>query len=139
MTDTAQALTRASLVKMVADSIATLHGKSDPEYGVAEAEAIADTLYLGGFVNERPACPAERSRAARAAQAKTYAASTKGGATVNHSPVHNHGPSDGRGLDCNERRTADGSLRGTCLPDAARDRRPLVAPIKVEVSYPWAS
>lgn len=32
--------------------------------------------------------------------------------------VHNHGPAEGRGLDCPERRTAIGNyLRGACLPD----------------------
>lgn len=31
--------------------------------------------------------------------------------------VHNHGPHRGRGLDCPERFTADGRLRGACLPD----------------------
>jgi hypothetical protein len=31
--------------------------------------------------------------------------------------VHNHGPSEGRGLDCGERRMPDGSLRGHCLDE----------------------
>lgn len=30
-------------------------------------------------------------------------------------PVHNHGPSEGRGTFCPERRTADGQPRGACL------------------------
>lgn len=30
------------------------------------------------------------------------------------SPVHNHGPADGRGLDCGEA-MVDGKLRGHCL------------------------
>lgn len=29
--------------------------------------------------------------------------------------VHNHGPAEGRGLDCPERRLPDGTLRGACL------------------------
>jgi hypothetical protein len=29
--------------------------------------------------------------------------------------VHNHGPDEGRGLDCNEHRTADGRLVGACM------------------------
>lgn len=29
--------------------------------------------------------------------------------------VHNHGPEDGEGLNCNELRLPDGSLRGACL------------------------
>ena len=32
-------------------------------------------------------------------------------------PVHNHGPAEGRGLDCPERTTPEG-LRGACMPDA---------------------
>ena len=136
---TTEQIARPALVKMVADTISTVHGKSEREYGVAEAEAIADTLYLGGFVNEAPACPAVRARDARIAQAKTYAASGKSVPAADRSPVHNHGPAEGRGLDCNERRTADGGLRGACQPDEPRDRRPLGPPIKLEVSYPWAS
>ncbi len=31
--------------------------------------------------------------------------------------VHNHGPSEGRGLYCSERVLPDGSLRGACIPD----------------------
>lgn len=30
--------------------------------------------------------------------------------------VHNHGPAEGRGLDCGEVVQADGSLKGNCLP-----------------------
>lgn len=30
-------------------------------------------------------------------------------------PVHNHGPAEGRGLDCGERRLPNGLLRGWCL------------------------
>lgn len=33
--------------------------------------------------------------------------------------VHNHGPSEGRGLDCGEYRTAHGTLRGHCLDAGA--------------------
>jgi len=29
--------------------------------------------------------------------------------------VHNHGPAEGRGLDCGEVRLPDGTLRGRCL------------------------
>lgn len=32
--------------------------------------------------------------------------------------VHNHGPAEGLGLDCPERRLPDGSLRGACMPAA---------------------
>lgn len=31
-------------------------------------------------------------------------------------PVHNHGPAEGRGLDCGER-TVDGKLRGWCMDE----------------------
>lgn len=129
MSDTIEVPTRISLVKMIADSIATLHGKCDPEYGAAEAEAIADTLYLGGYVNEAPACPKVREQA----KARTYTPTKQRGL------VHNHGPAEGGGLDCAERRETDGSLRGACQPNQARNRRPTGKPIKVEVSYPWAS
>jgi len=31
-------------------------------------------------------------------------------------PVHNHGPAEGRGLDCGER-VVEGNLRGWCMDD----------------------
>ena len=34
-------------------------------------------------------------------------------------PVHNHGPAEGRGLDCGERRMPNGLLRGWCLEPAS--------------------
>lgn len=32
-----------------------------------------------------------------------------------HGMVHNHGPSEGRGIDCAEKRMPDGRLKGWCL------------------------
>jgi len=52
--------------------------------------------------------------------------------------VHNHGPAEGRGLDCNERRDAGGSLRGACQPDYFTAPNVTGKPVKLEVSYPWA-
>lgn len=31
-------------------------------------------------------------------------------------PVHNHGPAEGRGLDCAERTAVDGAPLGACYP-----------------------
>lgn len=36
--------------------------------------------------------------------------------------VHNHGPAEGRGLDCGERRMPDGTLRGWCLDGYTAER-----------------
>lgn len=36
--------------------------------------------------------------------------------------VHNHGPYEGEGLDCNETRLSDGSLRGACMKLSFKDK-----------------
>lgn len=43
------------------------------------------------------------------------------------SNVHNHGPSEGRGTFCPERRTADGRLIGACLDPLDGEPRYMVA------------
>ena len=40
--------------------------------------------------------------------------------------VHNHGPDQGKGLDCGERRLADGTLRGHCLENDLFCKMPVV-------------
>lgn len=36
--------------------------------------------------------------------------------------VHNHGPAEGKGLECREYRTPEGYLRGACLDDAELEK-----------------
>jgi len=49
--------------------------------------------------------------------------------------VHNHGPEEGAGLSCNERRLPGGSLLGACQPDVDEAALRLSQELGTEVTF----